>query len=134
MLTSLLIGGNWSTYIWAVMHDKIVETSMGYYINPLLSIILGAIILKEKLNKINIISFLLALIGVFIIILNYNQIPWVAILLSLMFAFYGLLKKILYIETIPSLTIETGLLLPIFLFLVFTIKWIAISPILFYLF
>lgn len=91
--SSCLISGNWFIYIWAVNHGHIVEASLGYYINPLISVVLGMIVLKERLNTWQWLSFLLASIGVGLITLQYGKFPWVALSLALSFGFYGLAKS-----------------------------------------
>ncbi|MBO2536931.1 EamA family transporter RarD [Rummeliibacillus suwonensis] len=108
-----LVSLNWFIYIWAVNHDHIVQTSLGYYMNPIISILLGIIFLKEKLSKSQIIAFLLAAIGVLILITSYGQIPWVAIGLALSFGIYGLLKKQIVLDATRGLVIETMFILPV---------------------
>jgi chloramphenicol-sensitive protein RarD len=110
---SLLISTNWLIYIWAVNSNHILDASLGYYINPLVSIILGVIVLKESLSIWQIVSVCLATIGVGYLTIMSGTLPIVAILLSLTFAFYGLLKKILNIDSFLSLTIETLLIFPV---------------------
>ncbi len=113
IIASSLIGVNWFIYVWAVNHNKIVEASMGYYINPLISVVLGVVFLKESLKIEQIIAFVFALIGVMIMVLKYGKIPYIAIALALIFGSYGLVKKFIKIKSIISLTIETFLLLPV---------------------
>lgn len=84
---------NWFIFIWAVNTDKVVETSLGYYINPLFSVILAMIFLKERLKPLQYGAFFLALIGVGVMTVQYGRIPWVALLLAFTFGMYGLLKK-----------------------------------------
>jgi chloramphenicol-sensitive protein RarD len=109
---AFLVSGNWGIYIWAVNHGHLVETSLGYYINPLVSVLLGVVILKEKLSKPQIISFLLALIGVLIMTINFGKLPYVAFALAFSFAFYGLVKKMIVIDTAVSLALETFVVTP----------------------
>ncbi len=113
VLTGTLIGVNWFTYIFAVHTDRIVEASMGYYINPLISILLGLIVLKERLNRLQWIALILALIGVLLITVQFGRIPWIALVLSITFGLYGLIKKIMNLDALSSLGIETLLLAPI---------------------
>jgi chloramphenicol-sensitive protein RarD len=113
IIVSLLISVNWLLYIWAVNSNHILDASLGYYINPLVSIILGVIVLKEKLSLWQIFSVVLATIGVGYLTISSGTLPIIAILLSLTFAFYGLLKKLLKIEAFFSLTIETLIVFPI---------------------
>jgi chloramphenicol-sensitive protein RarD len=111
--SSILISANWLIYIWAVNTGQFVETSLGYYINPLLSVLLGVIVLKERLTYWQIVSFVLATIGVAIITIQYGQIPWIALGLALTFGLYGLTKKIANLNSLIGLTFETLFVLPI---------------------
>lgn len=112
-LCSMTISINWFLYIWAVNSDYMVEASMGYYINPLVVVTLAMIVLKEKLNKWQIASVILAAIGVIIITIQYGQIPWIAITLAVTFALYGLLKKLVNVDSITGLMLETIMVMPI---------------------
>ncbi len=113
ILTGALIGINWFTYIYAVHIDRIVEASMGYYINPLISIFLGLLVLKERLDRIQWIALILAMVGVLIVTYHFGRIPWIALVLSVTFGFYGLIKKIMNLDALSSLGVETLLLVPI---------------------
>lgn len=110
---SLLIGVNWFTYVFAVNSGRIVEASMGYYINPLVSVFLGLVILKEKLSALQICALVLAIVGVLYITIDYGQFPWIALVLASAFGFYGLLKKTSRLVSLPSLMVETLFLSPI---------------------
>ncbi|WP_420805573.1 EamA family transporter RarD [Pontibacillus yanchengensis] len=112
-LASITISINWLTYIWAVNANHVVEVSLGYYINPLVSILLGMIILKERLTPWQVVSFLLATIGVLNLIIHFHQVPWIALLLALSFGAYGLLKKQIQLSSMFGLTIETFMITPI---------------------
>lgn len=112
-LASLFISINWFTYIWAVNNNQIVETSLGYYINPLISVLLGIIVLKEKLSSLQAFSVILAAIGVLYLTINYGSFPWIAITLALSFGFYGLAKKLVNIGALTGLTIETLMITPV---------------------
>ncbi|MGG1480558.1 EamA family transporter RarD [Bacillus smithii] len=109
---SVLISANWFLYIWAVNQNHIIETSLGYYINPLVSVLLGVLILKEKLSKAQVVSFLLALTGVLILTISYGNFPWVALGLAVTFGLYGLAKKVVKVESATGLTLETLLITP----------------------
>lgn len=113
ILASLLISINWFVYIWAVNSGHMIEASLGYYINPLVSIILGMFVLKEKLTAYQYISFVLAVVGVLIISISHGQIPWIAIILALSFGLYGLAKKLINVESAVGLTLETLVVTPI---------------------
>ncbi|WP_100333157.1 EamA family transporter RarD [Bacillus alkalisoli] len=111
-LASICITLNWGLYIWAVNTNNIVEASLGYYINPLVSILLGIIVLKEKLSRWQMISIIIASVGVLILTVNFGSFPWIAITLAFSFGFYGLLKKMVQLGAVMGLTIETLLLAP----------------------
>ncbi|MGF7186506.1 chloramphenicol-sensitive protein RarD [Desulfitispora alkaliphila] len=108
-----IISCNWFTYIWAVSVDRVVEASMGYYISPLVTVLLGVIILKEKLSFWSWFAVILAGAGVAVMTINYGQIPWVALTLALTFAFYGLMKKMLKVDSITGLFLETAVMMPL---------------------
>lgn len=107
---ALLLGLNWFTYIWAVNAGYIVESSLGYFINPLVSILLGVFILREKLRIIQWIPVGLAFLGVAYLTWSYGRPPWIALALALTFGFYGLVKKIAPLSSLNGLSLETGLL------------------------
>ncbi len=110
ILTAAIIGSNWFIYIWAINHDHIVDTSLGYFINPLITVLLGVIFLREKLNPWQVTALVLASIGVGYLTLQYGRIPWIALSLALTFGFYGLLRKTARIESLIGIMAETGLL------------------------
>jgi chloramphenicol-sensitive protein RarD len=113
ILAACLISINWFIYIWAVNHEHLVEASLGYYINPLISVMLGMIVLKERLNMWQIMSFILVVIGVLIITVQYGSFPWIAISLALTFGLYGLAKKMTTFDSTIGLTFETMIVTPI---------------------
>ncbi|WP_430790033.1 EamA family transporter RarD [Virgibacillus flavescens] len=112
-LASVMISINWLTYIWAVNTDHVIQASLGYYINPLVSILLGIIVLKESLTRRQLLSFFLAGIGVTFLTISYGVFPWVALLLAFSFGFYGLLKKMVDIGPMFGLAIETMIVTPL---------------------
>ncbi|HDX9579991.1 TPA: EamA family transporter RarD [Bacillus pseudomycoides] len=112
-IASILISGNWFVYIWAVNHNHVIEASLGYYINPLVSILLGTLVLKEKLNFWQYIAVGLAAFGVAILTVHYGSIPWIAISLACTFGLYGLSKKLLDYDSMIGLTMETMIVTPI---------------------
>lgn len=113
VLASYLVTGNWFTFIFAVNGGYIVQTSLGYYINPLISVLLGIIFLKERLSKAQQLSVAIAAIGVIILAISYGEIPWISFILAITFAFYGLIKKSLTIDPLRGMTIETLCVLPV---------------------
>jgi len=112
-LGSLLISANWFIYIWAVNCNHVIETSLGYYINPLLTVLLGVTVLHERIDRWQITSLVLALLGVLIITFQYGQIPWVALSLAITFGLYGLVKKLSNLSSIIGLTMETMMITPL---------------------
>lgn len=113
VVSSLLISINWFVYIWSVNNDHLIEASLGYYINPLISVLLGMLFFKEKLNLWQKLSFIIAAVGVLIMTFHYGQIPFVAVTLALSFGLYGLTKKITKLSSGIGLTFETMAVTPI---------------------
>ena len=123
LIASLLIGINWLTYVWAVNAGHIVETSLGYFINPLLSVLLGLIVLRERLRPAQWLPVGIACIGVAYLTIQFGQLPWIALVLAFTFGFYGLVKKLAPLSSLHGLTLETGILLiPAVVYLVF-VEW-----------
>jgi chloramphenicol-sensitive protein RarD len=119
-VAALLLSINWLTYVWAVNAGYIVETSLGYFINPLLSVLLGVIILHERLRRGQWIAVGLAAAGVAYLALVYGSLPWIALTLAFSFGLYGLVKKMAPLGALHGLTLETGLLFaPMLLYLIF---------------
>ena len=115
---AVLIALNWLTYVWAVGAGYIVETSLGYFINPLLSVFLGVIFLRERLRPLQWLPIGLAATGVLYLTFAYGSLPWVALTLAVTFGLYGLVKKIAPLGALHGLTLETGILfLPAVIFL-----------------
>ena len=107
LLTGGMMAFNWGLYIWAINHHYILESSLGYYINPLLNVLFGTLFLKERLNRPQRIALVMALIGVSYFTIGYGRFPIVSIALATSFALYGLLKKTMGLEATPALTAET---------------------------
>jgi chloramphenicol-sensitive protein RarD len=120
-VAAILIAINWLTYVWAVGAGFIVETSLGYFINPLLVVLLGVIFLRERLRPLQWVPIGMAAAGVLYLTFAYGSLPWVALTLAFSFAFYGLVKKTAPLGALHGLTLETGiLLLPAVGFLLFS--------------
>lgn len=113
LIASILIAINWGLYIWAVNSDKIVDASLGYYINPLLAVALGVVIFKEKLSYWTGAALTIASIGVIIKTVQYGKIPWISLGLAISFGLYGAIKKSVKANSIVGLTLETAMLTPI---------------------
>jgi chloramphenicol-sensitive protein RarD len=117
-LPAFLIGSNWAMYIWAVNAGFIIETSLGYFISPLLSVFLGVFFLSESLRKIQWLAILIAGFGVLTITFFYGQFPWISIFLAVTWATYGLLRKKSPLNSVEGLLIETAtLLIPVIIYL-----------------
>ncbi|WP_214000573.1 EamA family transporter RarD [Arsukibacterium sp.] len=116
LFTALILGANWGLFIWAVNSDHMLEASLGYYINPLLNVLLGMLFLGERLRTLQWLALGLAATGVVIQVVIFGSIPWVALALAGSFAIYGLLRKKLAVEAITGLFVESLLLLPLALF------------------
>ena len=114
-----LLAVNWLTYVWGVNAGFVVETSLGYFINPLVSVVLGVVFLKERLRKLQWIPVALATIGVVYLTVEHGSLPWIALVLAFSFGTYGLFKKIAPLPSLHGLTVETGaIFLPAVIFLI----------------
>jgi chloramphenicol-sensitive protein RarD len=109
--SGVLIGANWGVYIWAVTHGRVVESSLGYFINPLVSVLLGVMLLHERLNRAQWAAVALAALGVLWLTVMHGALPWVSLFLALSFGFYGLIRKVAAVDAMPGLAIESGVLL-----------------------
>lgn len=107
---AILLTGNWWIYIWAVNSGFIVETSLGYFINPLVNVVLGVVFFKERLRKLQWLAIGLAALGVGYLTLVYGRPPWISLALAFSFALYGTLKKIAPLGASEGLTLETALM------------------------
>jgi len=112
LLAAFTISLNWLTYIWAVNHDHVIDTSIGYYINPLMSVLFGIVFFRERISGLKKISLLLAAIGIVLMTYQLGKLPWVAVVLAVSFSVYGALKKQLYLNPFSSITLETLLMVP----------------------
>jgi chloramphenicol-sensitive protein RarD len=101
-LSGLLIGFNWGLYIWAVNAGHVVESSLGYFINPLLNVLLGVVFLRERLGRMQWVSVAIATLGVAWLTLRFGQLPWIALALAASFALYGFIRKLASVESIPG--------------------------------
>jgi chloramphenicol-sensitive protein RarD len=113
LLTALILTSNWGLYIYGVNTDRVVETSLGYYINPLVNVLLGCVFLKERLNLVQTVAVAIATIAVLNFIWQVGTPPWIGLGLAFSFGFYGLLRKSAKIAPLVGLTIETLLITPI---------------------
>lgn len=119
MAAAVLIAINWFTYVWAVNHDFVVETSLGYFITPLVNVLLGVVVLREALRPGQWVAVAIAAAGVTYLTVVYGAVPWIALALATSFGTYGLVKKKAPMAPLSGLTLETGLLfLPAVAFLI----------------
>jgi len=120
LAAAVLVGINWLVYVWAVNAGFIVETSLGYYINPLLSVLMGVLFLRERMRSLQWVPLGLAAVGVLYLTFAYGSLPWIALTLAFSFGLYGLVKKTAPLGSLYGLTLETGLLfLPALLYLLY---------------
>ncbi|MEN1759088.1 EamA family transporter RarD [Anoxynatronum sibiricum] len=137
-LSAVVISGNWFVYIWAVNANHVIEASMGYYINPLIVILMGMLILKEKLNLMEGAAIILAFAGVLFITWQYGQVPWISLFLATSFSLYGLCKKMVQVDSLVALGLETLILTPIaliylavnfktFMATLQTVSWVTVA-------
>lgn len=113
LAAAITISFNWGVFIWAVEDGRIIESSMGYYINPLVSVLFGMLFLKERLDKLQLAAVFCAATGIAIMIIKNGSLPWVSVSLAITFALYGLLKKIINISALTSILLETLLITPV---------------------
>ena len=111
--SGLAVSLNWLVFIWAVNINHVVETSLGYFMTPLVNVLLGAVFLRERLTRWQLVSVLLAFVGVLNLTFGFGKFPWIALILCLSFGVYGLLRKKSGTRPIPGLFLETTLLTPI---------------------
>lgn len=109
----VVVSLNWYLYIWAVNSGHVLDSSLGYYINPLMVMALGVVVFKEKISRLQIVSVVLAAAGVLVLVVQYGSFPWVAVMIAATFAIYGMLKKLINIDPVASLTLETMVFLPV---------------------
>lgn len=122
-LTGILISTNWGIYIWAVNNDYIIQTCIGYYIEPLFVCLFGVFIFKEKLNKYKLTAILLACLGVLVMLIYYREIPIIALTLAISFASYAAIKKKYKLNAVLALFYETMLLMPIALVIILYLEF-----------
>lgn len=110
LFTALIVGANWLLYIWAVNHDHLLQASLGYYINPLVNVVLGVVFLKERLRRLQILAVMMAATGVIYLTVYLGEFPWIALTLAVTFGLYGLVRKVAPVGALVGLTVETLLL------------------------
>ncbi len=121
-LSGTLIAANWLTYVWAVNTGRMLEASLGYYINPLINVLLGLLLLGERLRRLQWVAVGLAAVGVAQQVWQVGSLPWVSLVLALTFGFYGLIRKQAPVKALPGLVVETWMLAPI------ALGWLLLHP------
>ena len=111
--TAALISVNWLLYVWAVVHDHVTEASLGYFINPLVSVVLGVVVLRERLNRAQGLAVGLATAGVAVMTFGVGRLPWIALVLAVSFGLYGLARKTVAADAVIGLLVETAMLTPL---------------------
>ena len=112
---AVMLAVNWGVYIWAVTHDQLIESSLGYYITPLVNVVLGCLVFKDRPKPLQIAAIALAATGVVVMVARYGHFPWLALTIALSFGLYGMLRKLADVESIPGLFLETAILAPFML-------------------
>lgn len=121
LVAAILLSINWLVYVWAVNAGFVVESSLGYFINPLISVLLGVLLLRERLRPLQWVPVMLAAIGVIYLTLVYGSLPWIALALAFSFGFYGLVKKTAPLNSLHGLSLETALMfVPALFFLLYS--------------
>lgn len=113
MLSSVLIAINWLTFIWAVANERVLESSFGYFLTPLVSVMLARVFLSEQLDRFRIAACVLAVLGVGVQVVSMGGLPWVSLTVACTFGLYGLVRKKADVDSLSGLTIETAVLLPL---------------------
>ena len=111
-LAATVIAGNWAVYIWAVNNDHVVETSLGYFINPLVTVLLGVLVLKERLRPVQWTALAIGFVAVVVLTIGYGHPPYIALILAFSFGTYGLAKKSAGVGAVESLAFETAVIAP----------------------
>jgi chloramphenicol-sensitive protein RarD len=110
---AVVISLNWAAYIWGVNNGRVVETSLGYFINPLVTVLMGVLILGERLRRLQWVAVAIASLAVVVLTLDYGRLPYVALVLAFSFGSYGLAKKQANVDAVTSLTVETAVIAPV---------------------
>jgi chloramphenicol-sensitive protein RarD len=119
-LTTFFVSANWFVFIWAINNNHVLQTSLGYFINPLLNVLLGMVFLKERLRRPQVVAVVLACAAVTFLTIRLGQFPWVALTLALCFGFYGLIRKVAPVSPLVGLSVETLILsVPAVIYLVY---------------
>jgi chloramphenicol-sensitive protein RarD len=112
-VTTMLIATNWLVFLYAVVTNQVLQSSLGYFINPLVSVLLGYLFMRERLGRLAMASIVMATVGVLVMAVHHGRLPWIALILALTFGLYGLLRKLAAVEALTGLAVETLLLFPV---------------------
>ncbi len=123
LLSTALISANWLIFIWAVGAGRVLESSLGYFVNPLVSVLLGSLFLRERLSRYQLAAVSLAALGVLALVVKLGSLPWVSLTLAMSFGLYGLVRKKARIDAVVGLLVETALLAPISLGFLLALAW-----------
>lgn len=121
-ISGTLIASNWLIYIWSVHNDRMVEASLGYYINPLVNVLLAMLFLRERLRRLQWVAIALAATGVGLQVWSFGAVPWISLALACSFGLYGLIRKQAPVAALPGLTVETWMLAPV------ALGWLWFNP------
>ncbi|NVK44649.1 MAG: EamA family transporter RarD [Oceanospirillaceae bacterium] len=113
LASTTLIGVNWGIFIWAVNHNYMLSASLGYYINPLINILLGMLFFRERLDRVRTIAALLCVAAVLFELVQFGRLPWIALALATTFGLYGLVRKKIGVSSFTGMALETGIMLPL---------------------
>ncbi len=108
----ILISSNWLVFLWAVIHNQMIETSMGYFVNPLFSVLLGVFLLRERLRPGQIAAIALAAAGVIYMVAAHGTVPWVSVFLPITFGLYGFIRRFTVVDALSGITVETTFMFP----------------------
>jgi chloramphenicol-sensitive protein RarD len=121
-VSAVLVAANWYLFVWGILRGDITEASLGYFINPLVSVLLGLVILHEKIRRFQLVATILVVLGVGILGFAYGKFPWLALSLGASFGLYGLIRKVGDLNAVEGLTLEMVLLLPFMFILIYYLK------------
>lgn len=113
LMSGMAIAVNWGVFIWAVSHDQVLQSSLGYYINPLVSVLLGVVFLRERLKPVAWAAIALAAAGVGVLVIGVGEVPWISLALAFSWALYGFARKLAPVGSLPGLFLETLVLSPV---------------------
>jgi len=127
--STTFVAVNWLTYVWAVVNDRVLETSFGYFLNPLVNVLLGMVLLGERQNRWQWVAIAIAAVAMVLQTIGLNGFPWLAVVIAVTFALYGYMRKSVNVSSAPGLFVETLLLMPLSVgYIIYTIVVDGIGP------